>query len=147
LAELRRLFNPEFLNRVDETIVFHPLDMKQIGAVFDIQAGELKSRLLEQGYDLNILPSARKILIEKGWDPKFGGRPLRRTIQRELEDPLSEMILEGSWPEGTVFSAEARKEKIKLSGKKSAGVSAPACAEEIQIAAGSTAADPAAMIR
>jgi ATP-dependent Clp protease ATP-binding subunit ClpC len=117
LAELRRLFNPEFLNRVDETIVFHPLDMKQVGAVFDIQAGELRDRLLEQGYDLRILPSARKILIEKGWDPKFGGRPLRRTIQRELEDPLSELILNGSWPEGTVFSAGARKEKIRLSGK------------------------------
>jgi ATP-dependent Clp protease ATP-binding subunit ClpC len=117
LAELRRLFNPEFLNRVDETIVFHPLDMKQVGAVFDIQAGELRGRLLEQGYDLHILPSARKILIEKGWDPKFGGRPLRRTIQRELEDPLSELILNGSWPRGTVFSAEARKEKIRLWGK------------------------------
>ncbi|MDR1637472.1 MAG: ATP-dependent Clp protease ATP-binding subunit [Treponema sp.] len=132
LAELRRLFNPEFLNRLDETIVFHPLDMKQIGAVFDIQAGELKDRLREQGYDLNILPSARRILIEKGWDPKFGGRPLRRTIQRELEDPLSEMILEGFWPEGTVFSVEARKEKIRFSGKKPAGDAAPRGAGVVQ---------------
>jgi ATP-dependent Clp protease ATP-binding subunit ClpC len=125
LAELRRLFNPEFLNRVDETIVFHPLSIKQVGAVFDIQAGELRDRLLEQGYDLRILPSARKILIEKGWDPKFGGRPLRRTIQRELEDPLSELILNGSWPEGAVFSAGARKEKIRLSGKASVRSAAP----------------------
>jgi ATP-dependent Clp protease ATP-binding subunit ClpC len=125
LAELRRLFNPEFLNRVDETIVFRPLSLRQVGAVFDIQAGELRGRLLEQGYDLRILPSARKILIEKGWDPRFGGRPLRRTIQRELEDPLSELILNGSWPEGTVFSAGARKEKIRFSAKASVRSAAP----------------------
>jgi ATP-dependent Clp protease ATP-binding subunit ClpC len=146
LAELRRLFNPEFLNRVDETIVFHPLDMKQIGAVFDIQAGELKGRLLEQGYDLNILPSARRLLIEKGWDPKFGGRPLRRTIQRELEDPLSEMILDGSWPEGTVFNAELRREKIRLFGKKPGKTAAPIGGEAVQAAANAPAG-PAAIIR
>jgi ATP-dependent Clp protease ATP-binding subunit ClpC len=145
LVELRRLFNPEFLNRVDEIIVFHPLDMKQIGLVFDIQAGELRARLLEQGYDLNIHPSARKLLTEKGWDPKFGGRPLRRTLQRELEDPLSELILDGSWPKGTVFSAEARKGKIKISGSspQSRGVMDD---DSVQNTA-CPATDPAALLR
>jgi ATP-dependent Clp protease ATP-binding subunit ClpA len=102
---------------VDDVVVFHPLDLKQIGAIFDLQVEELRGRLAEQGYSLKILPGARKLLIEKGWDPKFGGRPLRRTIQKELEDPLSLLILDGVWPAGTVFCADGRKGKIKLSGK------------------------------
>ncbi|MDR2747648.1 MAG: ATP-dependent Clp protease ATP-binding subunit [Treponema sp.] len=116
LGELRRLFNPEFLNRVDDVVVFHPLDQKQIGAIFDLQIGELEGRLAEQGYGLSVLPGARKLLIEKGWDPKFGGRPMRRTIQKELEDPLSMLLLDSAWPAGTVFSAGTRNGKIKLSG-------------------------------
>jgi ATP-dependent Clp protease ATP-binding subunit ClpC len=117
MSELRRLFNPEFLNRVDDVVVFHPLNMKEIEAIFNIEAGELSRRLAEQGYGLRVLPGARKILIEKGWDPKFGGRPLRRTIQKELEDTLALLILENNWPRGTIFSADGRKGKITLSGK------------------------------
>ncbi|MDR1617940.1 MAG: ATP-dependent Clp protease ATP-binding subunit, partial [Treponema sp.] len=109
LSELRRLFNPEFLNRVDEVVVFHPLDIKQIESILDIQLGELASRLAEQGFFLKVSPAARKLLIEKGWDPKFGGRPLRRTLQTELEDPLSLLLLEERWPAGTVFSAGGRR--------------------------------------
>jgi ATP-dependent Clp protease ATP-binding subunit ClpC len=115
MTELRRLFNPEFLNRIDEVVVFHPLDLKQIGAIFDLLIEELAGRLAEQGYGLKIMGGARKLLIDKGWDPKFGGRPMRRTIQKELEDPLSTLILDSAWPAGTVFSAEARKGAIKLS--------------------------------
>jgi ATP-dependent Clp protease ATP-binding subunit ClpC len=117
LSELRRLFNPEFLNRVDDMVVFHPLDMKQIEAILDIEIGELSRRLGEQGYGIRVLPAARKILIEKGWDPKFGGRPLRRTIQKELEDALSLSILENNWPPETLFIADGRKGNISLSGK------------------------------
>ncbi|GHV94764.1 ATP-dependent Clp protease ClpC [Spirochaetia bacterium] len=120
LSELRRLFNPEFLNRVDDVVVFHPLDMKQIDAIFDIELAELSRRLAEQGYSLKVLPAARRILIEKGWDPKFGGRPLRRTIQKELEDPLSQLILGENWIAGTVFTADGRKGNIRLSGKNAA---------------------------
>lgn len=117
ISELRRLFNPEFLNRVDEVVVFHPLDIKEIETILEIEIGELSRRLTEQGYGLRALPAARKILIEKGWDPKFGGRPLRRTIQKELEDPLSLLLLESAWPQGTLFTADGRKGKISLSGK------------------------------
>jgi ATP-dependent Clp protease ATP-binding subunit ClpC len=127
LGELRRLFNPEFLNRVDDVVVFHPLDRKQIEAIFDLQIGELAGRLAERGYGLSILPGARKLLIEKGWDPKFGGRPMRRTIQKELEDPLSMLILDR--PAGTVFSAGVRKGKIRLSGKAVAWPDPALCAE------------------
>ncbi|MDR3248311.1 MAG: AAA family ATPase, partial [Treponema sp.] len=121
MAELRRLFNPEFLNRVDDVVVFHPLDIKQIGAIFDLQVEELESRLAEQGYSLKILAGARKLLIEKGWDPKFGGRPLRRTIQKELEDPLSLLILEGNYPCGASFVASCRNKKINLGLKAPEG--------------------------
>ncbi|MDR2499676.1 MAG: ATP-dependent Clp protease ATP-binding subunit [Treponema sp.] len=118
LSELRRLFNPEFLNRIDDVVVFHPLSIKQIEAILDLETRELSRRLAEQSYRIRVLPSAREALIKKGWDPKFGGRPLRRTIQKELEDPLAQMILAGGWPVETVFIAEARKGNIRISGKK-----------------------------
>jgi ATP-dependent Clp protease ATP-binding subunit ClpC len=121
LAELRRLFNPEFLNRVDDVVVFHPLDLKQIGKIFDLQLEELKGRLAEQGCGLKVLPGARKLLIEKGWDPKFGGRPMRRTIQKELEDPLSMLVLDRG--AGTVFHAATRNGRIVI---RRAGAACPA---------------------
>jgi ATP-dependent Clp protease ATP-binding subunit ClpC len=118
MSELKRLFNPEFLNRVDDVVVFHPLDQKQIEAIFDIELGDLCTRMAEQNYRIRVLPSARHFLVEKGWDPKFGGRPLRRTIQRELEDPLAQMLLERNWPEGTAFSAVcSRTGKIRILAK------------------------------
>jgi ATP-dependent Clp protease ATP-binding subunit ClpC len=118
MSELRRLFNPEFLNRVDDVVVFHPLSLQQIEAIFEIELGDLSARLAEQDYRIRILPSARRLLIEKGWDPKFGGRPLRRTIQKELEDPLAQLLLERNWPAGTVFNAGCNREgKIKLHSK------------------------------
>ncbi|MDR0722318.1 MAG: ATP-dependent Clp protease ATP-binding subunit [Treponema sp.] len=113
LAELRRLFNPEFINRLDDVVVFHPLDMKQVEAILDIQLEVLSRRLAEQGYGLKIMPAARRILLEKGWDPKYGVRPLRRTIQKELEDPLSFFILESGIP-GMVLIADGRKGTISL---------------------------------
>jgi ATP-dependent Clp protease ATP-binding subunit ClpC len=118
LSELRRLFNPEFLNRVDDIVVFHPLDRRRIEAIFDLELEELSRRLAEQDYRIRVLPAARRLLIEKGWDPKFGGRHLRRTIQKELEDPLSRLILGQDWPGGTVFTAAGRKGAVCLGGKK-----------------------------
>jgi ATP-dependent Clp protease ATP-binding subunit ClpC len=114
MAELRRIFNPEFINRVDDVVVFHALDEKQVEAILDLQVGELARRLAEQGYSVEVLPAARKILIEKGWDPKYGGRPMRRAIQKELEDPLSTMLLEGSCPLGAVFVADVVDGKIMV---------------------------------
>jgi ATP-dependent Clp protease ATP-binding subunit ClpC len=114
MTELRRLFNPEFINRVDDVIVFHALDEKQVETILELQVGELSRRLEEQGYSIEVLPAARKLLIEKGWDPKYGGRPMRRAIQKELEDPLSTMLLEGNYPLGTVFTADGRDGKISV---------------------------------
>jgi ATP-dependent Clp protease ATP-binding subunit ClpC len=112
LSELRRLFNPEFINRVDDVIVFNSLSEKEIEAILDLQISDLVSRLSEQGCGLTVNPAAKRILVEKGWDPKYGGRPLRRAVQKELEDPLSILLLTGGYPAGTVFSAEGRNGKI-----------------------------------
>jgi ATP-dependent Clp protease ATP-binding subunit ClpC len=125
LSELRRLFNPEFLNRVDDVVVFHALSEKQVEAILDIQAEELSRRLAEQGYRIRLLPAARRILVEKGWDPKYGGRPMRRTIQKELEDPLSILILDEDYPPGTSFIADGRNGKISLRAKRPEGPALP----------------------
>jgi ATP-dependent Clp protease ATP-binding subunit ClpC len=117
LSELRRIFSPEFLNRVDETVVFNPLTRKQIDTIFDMEFKELSSRLAEQKYSIEITPAAKNILVEKGWDPKFGGRPLRRTIQKELEAPLSALILEKRWGDETIFTAGVKNGMIKITGK------------------------------
>ncbi|MCL2809224.1 MAG: ATP-dependent Clp protease ATP-binding subunit [Treponema sp.] len=117
LSELRRIFNPEFINRVDEIVVFNTLEQKQIEKIFDIELNELSNRLAEQNYTLKVTAAAKRVLVEKGWDPKFGGRPLRRTIQKELECPLAELILEGCWKDGAVFTADAKNGVIKLRAK------------------------------
>ena len=114
MSELRRIFNPEFLNRVDEIVVFNPLDQEQINEIFDIEIAELSSRLGEQNYSIKIEPAAKNFLVEKGWDPKFGGRLLRRTIQKELEVPLSEQILEGHRAPGTLFAVDIENGEIKI---------------------------------
>jgi ATP-dependent Clp protease ATP-binding subunit ClpC len=121
LSELKRLFNPEFINRVDDIIVFDSLNEKEIEAILDLQISDLASRLSEQGYGVVVNPAARRILIEKGWDPKYGGRPLRRAVQKELEDPLSALLLAGEYPAGAVFSAEGRNGKISVRAKQAGG--------------------------
>ncbi|MDR0587274.1 MAG: ATP-dependent Clp protease ATP-binding subunit, partial [Treponema sp.] len=127
LSELRRLFNPEFINRVDDVIVFDSLNEKEIETILDLQISDLASRLSEQGYGVTVNPAARRILIEKGWDPKYGGRPLRRAVQKELEDPLSALLLAGEYPAATVFSAEGRSGKISLRVKVPAETEKPLC--------------------
>jgi ATP-dependent Clp protease ATP-binding subunit ClpC len=114
MAELKRIFSPEFINRVDDVVVFRPLEIRQVEAILDLQIAELSQRLAEQGYSIRVSAQARKILMEKGWDPKFGGRPLRRAMQKELEDPLSSKILSEDYPPGTLFIAAVKGGKISL---------------------------------
>jgi ATP-dependent Clp protease ATP-binding subunit ClpC len=117
MPELCRIFNPEFINRIDDIVIFNPLDRKQIDKIFDIEFNDLSSRLGEQDYSIKITARAKHILVEKGWDSKYGGRPLRRTIQKEIEAPLSELILEGRWQPGAVFTVGTKNEVIKIKGK------------------------------
>jgi len=94
-AELERRFRPEFLNRVDETIVFHRLSRGQVAEIVDLMIAEVAGRLSDRNIALDVRPAARALLAERGYDPVLGARPLRRTIQREIEDALSERILSG----------------------------------------------------
>jgi ATP-dependent Clp protease ATP-binding subunit ClpC len=118
MSELRRIFSPEFINRVDEIVVFNPLDRVQIDAIFDIEFDDLARRLGEQDYKLQITQAAREILVEKGWDPKYGGRPLRRTVQKEVESPLSELLLENNWTAGTVITVDGENGEIKITSEE-----------------------------
>jgi len=95
LEEVKRTFKPEFLNRIDDTIVFRPLVKEDLVRIVDIELGFVMDRLKEQHISLEVSPQAKELLIEKGFDPIFGARPLKRTIQRYLEDSLSEEIISG----------------------------------------------------
>jgi len=122
MQEFRRIFSPEFINRVDEIVVFNPLAQKQIETILDIELSELNSRLAEQDYKLKLTSAAKQLLAQKGWDQKYGGRPLRRTIQKELECPLSELILEGNQKSGTVFTADVKNANIRIRVKSPVNV-------------------------
>ncbi|MDX1388775.1 MAG: AAA family ATPase, partial [Acidobacteriota bacterium] len=112
--EIERVFTPEFLNRVDETIVFHPLTKEQIGEIVHIQLGDVQSRLAEEGLSLNLTESAIKFLVERGYDEKFGARPLKRVIQRFVEDPLSERILMADFQAGDEIAVDVAENEESL---------------------------------
>ncbi|MBI4386981.1 MAG: ATP-dependent Clp protease ATP-binding subunit, partial [Elusimicrobia bacterium] len=94
MEEVRRVFNPEFINRVDEIIVFHPLMEAEMKQILGLMLKRVETRISTQGYKLEVSEEARKFLVETGFDPNYGARPLQRTIQRTLEDPLAEDILQ-----------------------------------------------------
>jgi ATP-dependent Clp protease ATP-binding subunit ClpC len=98
--EIERAFNPEFLNRVDDTIVFHPLSREQIGEIVHILLKDVRSRLAEEEMTISLSEEAIEFLVDKGYDEKYGARPLKRAIQRYLEDPLSERILVSDFSAG-----------------------------------------------
>jgi ATP-dependent Clp protease ATP-binding subunit ClpB len=109
---LRASFKPEFLNRIDEIIIFHNLTQEQIGDIVDIQMKRLESRLAEMNMELVLSDNARTFLAEKGFDHIYGARPLKRTIQRYIENPLSMEILQGSISEGTKLKADVEGDRI-----------------------------------
>jgi ATP-dependent Clp protease ATP-binding subunit ClpC len=120
LEELRRIFRPEFLNRIDGTIVFHALSREHIKEIVDLEVNKVRERLQEYQLDLRLTEATREYLAEKGYDPNLGARPLRRVIQTEVEDALSEGVLAGRFGENIVvvdvqdeelvFQSEAAKE-------------------------------------
>ena len=100
LAELKKTFRPEFLNRVDDLIVFHQLDEAHIAKIVDLMVEELRKRLKEQDVDFELTDRAKKFLAKEGYDPAYGARPLRRAIQKHIEDRLSEELLKGTISKG-----------------------------------------------
>jgi len=105
-GELKKAFRPEFLNRVDEVIVFHDLTSEQIKQIVDLMVDRLRDQLMLQGMGITLTEAARTLLAAEGFDPTLGARPLRRAIQRKLEDPLSEQILGGQWQAGDVIETD-----------------------------------------
>ena len=100
MAELRRNFKPEFLNRVDDIIIFHPLSMDQIEHIVDLQLERLKQLLADRKITIELTPEAKRVLAEEGFDPAFGARPLKRAIQRFLQNPLAMSVLDGRIKDG-----------------------------------------------
>lgn len=110
--EMKKVFRPEFLNRVDEVIVFHSLTSQQILQIVELMLNRVREQLKSQGMDLEASDDVKEVLAKEGFDPAFGARPLRRAVQRLIEDPLSEEILLGRFSEGDTIRAELEDGKV-----------------------------------
>jgi ATP-dependent Clp protease ATP-binding subunit ClpB len=97
---LKRTFRPEFLNRIDETIIFHPLSRQQLARIVEIQLDHLRKRLASRNIKLRVTERAQQLLAEEGYDPTYGARPLKRVIQQRIENPLAQRILSGEFGDG-----------------------------------------------
>ena len=107
-AALRDVFRPEFLNRIDEIVEFHPLSREQIGEIVELQLTRLRERLAERGLALELSDDAKELVAEAGWDPTYGARPLKRALQRLVENPLALRLLEGEFGEGDTVRVDAK---------------------------------------
>ena len=127
MDEVKKTFNPEFINRIDEIVVFHALNKQNISAILDLQLKKVAAKLADRQLELELTPQAKEFLIEQGFDEKYGARPLLRTLQRQLEDPLAENILVKQYPAGTKIIVNLDKETKKL-GFSGAAASQPVTA-------------------
>ncbi len=114
MDQVQKLFSPELFNRIDESIVFHALSEQNVFDIIDLQLSDLNHNLGKLGLRLKISKNAKKLIAKKGYDPEFGVRPLRREIQRSLEDPISEMLLKQVFKKGTIIKVEAIKQQLKF---------------------------------
>ncbi|MDD8043099.1 MAG: ATP-dependent Clp protease ATP-binding subunit [Verrucomicrobiota bacterium] len=122
LQEAKRVFKPEFLNRLDDLIVFRSLEKKDLMKIVEIEVGKLKSRLTSQEIEMELSPEAKDFLIEKGYDPAYGARPLRRAVSKYLEDPLAEEILRGTIkPNETIVVVRGDNDNLAFQQKAKAG--------------------------
>jgi ATP-dependent Clp protease ATP-binding subunit ClpB len=110
--ELRERFRPEFLNRIDEVVVFEPLTRDQLAEIVELQLRRLRERLAERRVELELSDAATELIAEAGWDPAYGARPLKRAIQRMLENPLALELLEGRFAEGDTVRVDAGDEGL-----------------------------------
>ncbi len=119
LEQMKTVFRPEFLNRIDEIIVFHNLSEAELGEIEEILLQEVEKRAREQNYRLRISPAARKKVLQDGYDPAYGARPLKRAIQRLIEDSVSEALLAGTFAPGDIIDVDVDEEN-KICIKKPA---------------------------
>jgi ATP-dependent Clp protease ATP-binding subunit ClpC len=103
MGELKKVFRPEFLNRIDDVIVFHKLQKEEIKTIVELLLRRIRESLAERELQLELTDAAKDLLVEKGWDPAMGARPLRRAIQRYIEDPLADEVLAQSMPAGSTI--------------------------------------------
>ena len=112
---LQNHFRPEFLNRIDEVVIFHKLGKEHLKQIVGIQLRRVTHLLAERGYHLNVAESAEEYLAEIGFEPAYGARPLKRAIQHELQDPLAMKILAGDFKEGATILVEGGEHSLKFS--------------------------------
>lgn len=112
MSELKKLFRPEFLNRVDEIVVFKSLTAEQLRGIVELMVADLRDRLIAQGMSIELTDAARDLVAKQGADPVYGARPLRRAIQTLIEDPLSEELLQGGWSAGDIVQVDSDGEKL-----------------------------------
>lgn len=117
MEEVKKTFNPEFINRIDELVVFHPLNKEHMLKILELNLADIQEKLSQQQFKIKFTVNAKEFLLENGFDPKYGARPLLRTLQRELEDPLAEFILKNQYPPKTEITADLDKEKKRISFK------------------------------
>jgi ATP-dependent Clp protease ATP-binding subunit ClpC len=125
---MREAFRPEFLNRIDEIIVFNPLTENELTKIVDLLVNEVTERVREQGMVLELTPQVKELLVREGYHPSYGARPLRRTVQRLIETPLSRALLTGEYKPGDAIIADvadgkitfAKRETLRLNEKKPA---------------------------
>jgi ATP-dependent Clp protease ATP-binding subunit ClpC len=111
---LRKVFRPEFINRVDAIIVFHALNREQIASIVDLELAKVASRLTEHEIVLRLTDAAREWLAEQGYDPEMGARPLKRVIQNQIEDKLSDALLSSKFKQGEPILIDAKDDEIVL---------------------------------
>ena len=108
MGELKRSFRPEFLNRLDETILFRPLTKNDLTEIIDLMVASLRKRLEDRSLSLEITPEAKELIIDRGFDPLYGARPLRRYLQSTVETLIAKTILSGNLPAGTILMIDTR---------------------------------------
>jgi ATP-dependent Clp protease ATP-binding subunit ClpB len=120
MAALREIFRPEFLNRIDDIVLFRPLGKDQIDRIIDMQIRHLTEKLAERQLTLNLTPAARALLFREGYDPAYGARPLRRAIQRLIQDPLAMKILDGEVNPGdtVMVDADPKSDEMKFKSER-----------------------------
>jgi ATP-dependent Clp protease ATP-binding subunit ClpB len=119
---LKQAFRPEFLNRIDETIIFHPLGKEQLTRIVDIQLDHLRKRLAMRNIKLHVSETAERLLADEGYDPVYGARPLKRVIQHRIENPLAQRILAGDFGDGDTIAIGVEQAKHDFTFKKGAEV-------------------------
>jgi len=122
-AALTEYFRPEFLNRVDEVIEFGQLTREEIAQIVELQLARLRARLADKEISLELTYAAKEAIVEAGWDPSFGARPLKRALQRLIENPLAMRLLEGEFAAGNTVRVDVRDGELVFAGSRAAGES------------------------